>query len=493
MLPLRNRFCFTCLIPVGSNEPDRIRGFRRAGRAGIVVLLVFGLALAFTAAARQEAAAARMIPESFAELAQKASPAVVNVYTKRVIRAQTRSGPRGQQVPDDFFDLFERYFGRRFPMPDREQQSLGSGFIVESDGYIITNNHVVEQADEIRVRLSSGKDYKAKVVGTDPKTDLALIKIVVDKPLPILKLGDSDKVRVGDWVVAIGNPFGLDHTVTAGIISAKGRIIQAGPYDDFLQTDASINPGNSGGPLLDLNGDVVGINTAIAAAGQGIGFAIPTNMARGIVVQLREKGRVVRGWLGVVIQKVTPSLAESFRLDSAEGALVADVDPDGPARKAGIKRGDVIVSFNGTRIREFSELPAVVANTAIGSTADVQIMRAGKMKTIRVTVGELKEETAAAEPARQQSDLGLVVEELTPELADRFGVKSGVIITDIADGSAADEAGLRPGDLIVQINNQDVPNLDKYRAVTRDLKRKDLVLFLVKRSGNTLFFTLKAD
>ena len=472
--------------------PNGAWGFRRAGRAGTVALGVLALALALVAGAHEEAAAARMIPESFADLAQKASPAVVNVYTKRVSRALSRSGPRGdQRTPDDFFDFFERYFGRQFPAPDREQQSLGSGFVVEPDGYIITNSHVVEQADEVRVRLSSGKDYKARIVGTDPKTDLALIKIVVDKPLPVLKLGDSDKVRVGDWVVAIGNPFGLDHTVTAGIISAKGRIIQAGPDDDFLQTDASINPGNSGGPLLDLAGEVVGINTAIAAAGQGIGFAIPTSLARGIVAQLREKGRVVRGWLGVVIQKVTPHLAESFHLESAEGALVADVDSDGPARKAGIKRGDVIVSFNGTRIREFSELPALVANTAIGSTAEVQLIRAGKMKTVRATVGELKEETAAAEPARQQSDLGLVVEELTPDLADRLGVKSGVIITDIAEGSPAAEAGLRPGDLIVQINNQDVASLEKYRAVTRDLKRKDLVLFLVRRGGSTLFFTLK--
>jgi serine protease Do len=450
------------------------------------------LALTLVAGAHQDAAAARLIPDSFAELAQKASPAVVNVYTKRISRAPSRSGPRSdQRMPDDFYDFFERYFGRQFPPSDREQQSLGSGFVVEPDGYIITNSHVIEQADEVRVRLSSGKDYKARIVGADPKTDLALIKIVVEKPLPILKLGDSDKVRVGDWVVAIGNPFGLDHTVTAGIISAKGRNIQAGPYDDFIQTDASINPGNSGGPLLDLAGDVVGINTAIAAAGQGIGFAIPTNLARGIVSQLREKGRVVRGWLGVVIQKVTPHLAESFHLAAAEGALVADVDSDGPARKAGIRRGDVIVAFNGSRIREFSELSVLVANAAIGSTAEVQLIRAGKTKGIRVVVGELKEETAAAEPARQQSDLGLVVEELTPDLADRLGVKSGVIVTDIAEGSPAADAGLRPGDLVVQINNQDVPSLDKYRVITRDLKKKDVVLFLVKRGGNTLYFTMK--
>jgi serine protease Do len=305
---------------------------------------------------------------------KRVKPSVVNISTTTLVK-----GPDlydrffGQANPfRDFFgeDFYERFFG---DMPQREfkQRSLGSGFIIDRDGYILTNNHVVEKAQSIKVRLSDEKEYDAKVVGRDPKTDIALIKINTRQNLPVAPLGDSDSLEVGDWLIAIGNPFGLEHTVTAGIVSAKGRVIGAGPYDDFIQTDASINPGNSGGPLFNLNGEVVGINTAIVSGGQGIGFAIPINVAKELLPQLKTKGRVVRGWLGVMIQKVTPEIAKGFGLKESEGALVSDVMEGSPAEKAGIKRGDVIVSYNGKRIKEMDQLPKLVGTTEVGKKVKV--------------------------------------------------------------------------------------------------------------------------
>lgn len=329
-------------------------------------------------------------PQSFADLVEDVEPAVVNISTTKTVRIPG-SPFRHFFGPEEgpFGDFFRRFFG---DIPDRElkQQSLGSGFIIDKDGYIITNNHVVEDADEIKVKLADGREFDAKVIGRDPKTDLALIKISsIFKNLPTLSLGDSDAIRVGDWVLAIGNPFGLEHTVTQGIISASGRAIGAGPYDNFLQTDAPINPGNSGGPLINLKGEVIGINTAIVAGGQGIGFAIPINVAKSIVDQLKEKGKVTRGWIGVSVQTITPEIARAFNLKEQNGALVADVVPGGPADKSGIKRGDIIISLNGKDVDEMSDLPKIVADTPIGKTVDVRIIRDGKEIILKITVGEM--------------------------------------------------------------------------------------------------------
>ena len=296
-------------------------------------------------------------------------------------------------------------------------RSLGSGFIIDAKGYVVTNNHVVEGADKIKVILVGGKEYQATVKGRDPKTDLALIQIVnPPENLPFLKLGDSDAIQVGDWVMAVGNPFGLGHTVTQGIISAKGRVIGAGPYDNFLQTDASINPGNSGGPLLNLQGEVIGINTAIIASGQGIGFATPSNIAKSVIPQLGDKGKVVRGMIGVQVQNVTPDLAKSFGMAEPKGALVAQVNPDTPAAKAGIQRGDIIIEFNGHPIHEMNELPRMVAETAPGSKATLKVLRQGKEKTLNLTITELTDEQQAkakTKRAAEKTPLGLEVQNLT--------------------------------------------------------------------------------
>ena len=340
-------------------------------------------------------------------------------------------------------------------------RSLGSGFIIDPSGLIITNNHVVEGADKITVNLIGGKDYKATIKGRDPKTDLALIQVTNPPPdLPFLKLGDSEAVRVGDWVMAVGNPFGLSHTVTQGIISAKGRVIGAGPYDNFLQTDASINPGNSGGPLLNLKGEVVGINTAILASGQGIGFATPSNMAQSVIPQLKEKGKVIRGMLGVQVQVVTPELAKSFGMAEPKGALVAEVNAGSPAEKAGIQRGDIIVDFNGHPIHEMNDLPRLVADTAPGAKANVKILREGKEKSYTLTISELTEEKQAA-PAKEEgtgeeTPLGLMVKNIDPNLAKRFRLRDtkGALVVGVEQGSAAADAGIRPGDILLEIDGQ---------------------------------------
>ena len=438
----------------------------------------------------------RMIPASFADVAKKASPAVVNIAT---VKTSKFGGPPGQRFrspfgpKDPLHEFFERFFGKDLPRRERKERSLGSGFIIDPSGLAITNNHVIEEADEVRVRMSDNRELEAEVLGRDPKTDIALIKIKAETKLPYLALGDSSRVRIGDWVVAIGNPFGLEHTVTAGILSARGRAIGAGPYDDFLQTDASINPGNSGGPLLNLDGEVIGINTAIVAGGQGIGFAIPANMARQIVEQLKDKGRVIRGWLGVMIQKVTPDLAKSFRLEGETGALVADVAEGGPAEEAGLKRGDVIIAFNGREIKEWNDLPAIVAATPVGTKVKVTVIRDGKKKVFTVKIGELKDEVVAAVSPAVTSDLGLTVKELTPELADRLGLdeKEGVIITGVTDDSPAAEAGLKPGDLVIEINRRPIASQGDYNLALKKIKKGETVLFLIRRGPNTLFFTLK--
>jgi serine protease Do len=437
-------------------------------------------------------------PPSFASLAKELNPSVVNINTTQVIKGRRFGPPRFFPGPwgerDPFEEFWERFFG---PMPHREfkQQSLGSGFIITKDGYILTNNHVIERASEIKVTISGGGDYEAKVVGQDAKTDLALLKINPKNDLPVAVLGDSDKLEVGDWVIAIGNPFGLEHTVTAGIVSAKGRVIGAGPYDDFIQTDASINPGNSGGPLFNLKGEVVGINTAIIASGQGIGFAIPINMAKELLPQLKEKGKVTRGWLGVAVQKVTEELAKSFNLPEAKGALVAEVVSGGPAEKAGVKRGDVIIEFNGKEIGEMNELPRIVANTPVGKEVEVKVIRDGKEKTFKVTIGELKEEreyTLKPTTEEFEEELGITVEPITSEMARRFGLKEphGVVVSSVSPGSPADNAGMRRGDVIQEINRKNIKDLGDYQEALAQAKDQGSVLFLVKRGDSTIYLAL---
>ncbi len=434
---------------------------------------------------------------SFSGLVKAVSPAVVNISTTMVVKGPDMndrfSGPNQFR---DFFgnDFFEKFFGD-MPRRDFKQRSLGSGFIIDREGYIITNNHVVEKAQTIKVRLTDGNDYDATVIGKDPKTDIALIKINAKKNLPVATLGDSDKLEVGDWVLAIGNPFGLEHTVTAGIVSAKQRVIGAGPYDDFIQTDASINPGNSGGPLFNLKGEVVGLNTAIISGGQGIGFAVPINIAKNLLSQLKTKGKVTRGWLGVVIQKVTPELAKNFGLKDSEGALVSDVMDQSPADKAGVKRGDVIVALDGKKIKDMDTLPRMVASTDVGKTVKLGIIRDGKTFDVNVVIAELKDEKVAA--SRKQSvekDFGLVVQDITPEIAKHMGLKDrrGVIVTDVQPGSPAAEADIRSGDIILEVGRrQQIKNLADFRDAMKKSNIKQGVTLLVKRENVTFFATLK--
>ena len=432
-------------------------------------------------------------PGSFSQLAKKASPSVVNISTVKVIKGRGRApSPFG---PDDpFGDFFERFFRDRIPR-DFTQQSLGTGFIIDEDGFILTNNHVVEKADEIKVTLADKREFTAKIIGRDPKTDLALIRIEPDSPLKPLPLGDSDKLEVGDWVLAIGNPFGLGNTVTAGIVSAKYRQIGSGSYDNFIQTDASINPGNSGGPLLNTAGEVIGINTAIfsrSGGSVGIGFAIPVNMAKDLLPQLK-KGRVVRGWLGVMIQRITPDLKNKLHLKDEKGALVGDVPAGGPADKAGIKRGDVIVSFDGKEIKEVKDLPYIVASTPVGKNVKVELVRKGRKRSLQVNVGELKEEGESQAVSKAEPNLGLTVKEITPELARNFGLSetSGLVVVQVENNTAAAKAGLRPGDIIIEIDQVPIKDLEEYHSKIQDYKKGDTVLFLVKRRGGTIYLTLR--
>ena len=452
---------------------------------------------------------------SLSDTAKNASPAVVNISTTQKTERRRRSMPFPMPGPgpspgpspgpgpnpfgggdDPFEEFFRRFFGDR--PPPGQQRSLGSGFIVSEDGYIITNHHVVGDADKITVRLSDKEEYDAKVVGTDEKTDIALVKIDVKHSLHAVPLGSSTDLQVGDWVMAIGNPFGLDQTVTAGIVSAKGRVIGAGPYDDFIQTDASINPGNSGGPLLNLKGEVVGINSAIfsqSGGNIGIGFAIPIDLAKSIVAQLRDKGKVTRGWLGVSIQSVTPELAKSFGLKEPSGALVAEVTKDSPAEKAGFERGDIIVAFNSTPIKDSHELPALVARTPVGEKAQVTILRGGKEKNLTVKLGELTDQQAKAETEEGSSEnWGMTVSGLNSEAARRFQLdrnKKGVVVTEVEPGSSAELAGIQAGDVIEEVNRQPIESVEEFNKTMSDAKDKDTLLLLARRGNFTSFFALR--
>lgn len=437
-------------------------------------------------------------PPSFADLAEQVNHAVVNISTTQVVKENPMQPFMSPNSPfREFFgdEFFKRFFGGEMPQGEMKTHALGSGFIIDAEGTILTNNHVVEKADEIKIKTENGKNYDAKVIGRDPKTDLALIKVKVDKDFPKpAQLGDSNSLRVGDWVMAVGNPFGLGNTVTAGIVSAKGRIIGAGPYDDFVQTDAAINPGNSGGPLFNMNGEVVGINTAIVAQGQGIGFAIPVNVAKDLIPQLRA-GKIIRGWMGVMIQDITPELAESFGIKETKGVIVGDVVPDGAADKAGIKRGDVITRFNGKPVDNAHTLSRMVAATPPDNKVAIQLTRDGNEKDVQVVIGTMPEEAQEAEPAPKKSAWGLTVQNITPDLAQRFGWdenERGVVISNVEPGSPAGEAQLRPGDLIKEVNRQKIQNMKDYNQAIKKPQKGERLLLLVKRGQNTFYVALKA-
>jgi serine protease Do len=433
----------------------------------------------------------------FVLLAKKVRPLVVNISTTQVSEGrggqQEFGNPFGEDDP--FNDFWKRFFGGPVPRGPQRQRSLGSGFIIDADGSILTNNHVVENAQKILVKLSDEQEYEAKVVGRDPKTDIAIIKINTQTGLTAASLGDSDNLEVGEWVMAIGNPFGLDSTVTSGIVSAKGRHIGQGPYDNFIQTDASINPGNSGGPLINLRGEVVGINTAIfsrSGGNIGIGFAIPINLVKELLPQLRGKGKVTRGYLGVLIQKVTPEIADSLGMDKGRGALVANVSKDGPAEKAGVKVGDVIIEFDGKEIKDSGDLPIIVARTPVDRRVRMKVLRDKKELQLTVSVGELKDEEVVAS-APEKGELGMTVQRLTPQIAESLGLEraDGVVVSAVDPGSAADEAGIRRGDVILEVDRKPIRNIDEYKKSLAGIRKGKGVLLLVRRGESTLFLALK--
>jgi serine protease Do len=464
-------------------------GVVAGGGYGISSLVRHSEATASTASAISEAP---MVPANFSDLAEKVKPGVVNIQVVKKIKnvgfgsPNLPGNPLGEQNP--FGDFFGRFFGGEMPR-NFEQRGVGSGFIVNREGYILTNNHVVEEADQIKVKLANGKEYEGKVVGRDPKTDLALVKINGASDLHPLNLGNSEDLKVGSWVVAVGSPFGLEQTVTAGIVSAKGRVIGSGPYDNFIQTDASINPGNSGGPLINMKGEVVGINTAIVAQGQGIGFAIPIDMAKDIAHQLQDNGHVTRGWLGVGVQEITPELAKSFGMKEAKGALVSQVTSGSPAEKAGIEQGDVIVAFDGKELANSKELPQWVASTPVGKTVTVKVSRDGKAIERQVKVGEMEEKKAEVAKAPTGKKLGIAVQNLTPEMAKGLGLKkeTGVVITQVEPGSPASEAGLQTGDVIREVNRKPVKDVEDFMQKAEKAKDQDTVLLFVQRGQNNLF------
>lgn len=438
---------------------------------------------------------ARESAPDFVELSKKLKPSVVNVGTAKTVKPQRQfqrpfGSPFGTDPFDDFFDNFLGDMNSRA----YRQRSLGSGFIIEG-GYILTNNHVVAGADEIKVKLADNREFKAEIKGVDERLDLALLKVDAKENLPAAKLGDSDTIQVGEWVMAIGNPFGLAETVTAGIVSAKGRVIGSGPYDDFIQTDASINPGNSGGPLYNIQGEVIGINTAIVAGGQGIGFAIPINMAKSILPQLREKGKVTRGRLGVTIQSVTEDLAKSFGLRNKNGALISGVIPDSPAEKGRLKAGDIILEFDGKKIREVNELSRMVAATTVGKKVEIKIMRDGKEKKVTVVIDRLKDSDGDDLGESIHDTLGLTVRELNKELAGRFQIKepAGVVVTELKNDGLAQEMGITEGDVIKEIDGRKIMTLKDYEKAIAAHKKGQIIRFLLKRGDSSLYVAATLD
>ncbi|TDQ82380.1 serine protease Do [Dongia mobilis] len=502
--------------------------FRRTARAALILggLAIIPPSIALTqmhpANADQPALLQDGRPASFADLAQKVAPAVVNISSTHRMDGSGADG-MGPDGPGDlpfafppgspfeeflrpFLEQHRRGFGQdgQRPVRPRNATSLGSGFIIDPAGYIVTNNHVIEGASEITVTLNDDTELPAKLIGTDPKTDIALLKVETERKLPSVAWGDSDKARVGDWVMAVGNPFGLGGTVTAGIVSARGRDIQEGPFDDFIQIDAAINRGNSGGPTFDLAGNVVGINTAIyspSGGSVGIGFAIPSNLARDVVAQLRENGTVERGWLGVEIQQVTPDLAQGLGLDEPRGALVANVDPASPAGQAGIEAGDVILGFDGSAVKELRDLPRLVAAAKPGDKAEILVLRGGREQTLNATIGRMENDAvvASAGPAPESSGGIVVSDVLGARLAplddtarQRFGLAddaAGVVVADLADNSPLLEQGIRPGDVIVKVGDRLVSKPAEIAEAALKVRdsAKPVLLMLVNRDGRDRF------
>ena len=438
-------------------------------------------------------------PESFSRLAEMASPAVVNIRIEKTVKMrgpsmrQFQRDPWGREKP--FKDFFERFFGEESPR-EFKQPSVGSGFIIDKSGYVVTNNHVIENADKIVVKLADDHQFDAKVVGRDPNTDIALLKVDSDKDLPFIKLGDSKKLKVGQLVVAIGSPFGLERTVTAGIVSAKGRVIGSGPYDDFIQTDASINPGNSGGPLLNMDGEVVGINTAIIASASGIGFAIPISLAQGIIAQLKSEGEVTRGWLGVAIQDLTSELAEYYGLKDRKGVLVADVFKGDPADKAGIRAKDIILEVNDQKIETSRQLTSMIAGLKVGQTAKIEVFRDRKIKIFTIKLAKRDETKLKArnvpQGRQEEEELGIRVAELTAEMTQRFNLEdmTGVVVMGVAADSKGAEAGIQMGDIIKEINHRVIESVDDYVTALQKEKDSESVNFFVWRR-NAGFLVIK--
>ncbi len=508
--------------------PGRLRRLAMKAAAAAVAVSLFAGALVPPAAA-QLRNGNTSAPTSFADLAERLLPAVVNISTTQIVRGERQQTPQGQpgerrrgpDVPQfppgsPFEEFFRDFFDRqgRPDAPPRRQQSLGSGFIIDADGYVVTNNHVIAEADEIRVILHDNTQLSARIVGRDTRTDLALLRVETPRPLTAVAWGNSDQMRVGDWVLAIGNPFGLGGTVTQGIISARARDINAGPYDDFLQTDAAINRGTSGGPMFNLAGEVVGINTAIyspTGTSVGIGFAIPSALAQPVIAQLREHGRVRRGWLGVNIQTVNEEIAESLGLDRPRGALVARVTERGPAEVARIQPGDVILRFDGREVTDMRRLPRLVAETSVDRTVPVVVWRRGREVTLEVRVGELPDEqdqaagTAPQQPRERTPPppatveaLGMTLSALTPELRQRFEVGErvrGVLITRVADGSSAAERGLRAGDVIVEVGQEEVATPQQVVAKIQQARSQNRrsILVMIERQGEQRFVGLQVD
>jgi serine protease Do len=473
-----------------------------AALAGLVAVLVVGslVALAphlgFTATAQHlwtdgplAVSPTTTSAPAWVEIARALKPAVVNISTRL---SQTRM--ELPSVPDEnnpFNDFFRQFRDRPAP---RVLNGLGSGFIISPDGMIVTNNHVVDGATEIKVTMSDGREFTAKVLGRDPKTDVALLKIDAQH-LPVIALGDTSELQVGEPVMAIGNPFGLEQTVTTGIVSATGRVIGEGPYDDFIQTDAAINPGNSGGPLINARGQAIGINTAIfsqTGGSVGVGFAIPINLAKSVIIQLASTGHVERGWLGVTIQRVTPKLANSFNLPEAQGALVSDVTKDSPAAKAGLKDGDVIVGYNGRKVARSDDLPRAVADTPVGHEVPITVLRDGQRVTLQARVARLSDEQSEQSQVASHENkgaLGLSVQTVTADVARKLSLDQshGVVIRDVRDGSPAANAGLRAGDVIMSVDRRPVKNVEEMSSVIQKHRAGTPTLFLVHRDGGNLY------
>jgi serine protease Do len=485
---------------------------------------VCGLAFCLAASFPSPSAAETAPAAGFADLAEKLLPSVVNISTVQKPGAQTAEledmmdafpqMPPGSPF-EEFFKEFKNQQQRRGQMPDDNSQkvtSVGSGFVIDTAGFVVTNNHVIQDADEITVTLHDNTTLKAELIGYDKKTDLAVLKVKPEKPLSAIKWGDSDKVRVGDWVVAIGNPYAFGGTVTAGIVSARARDIQSGPYDDYIQTDAAINRGNSGGPMFNLAGEVIGVNTAIISptgGSVGIGFAIPASLAKNVVDQLKSTGHTRRGWLGVRIQGVTPEIADSLGLGKPRGAMISSANPDGPADKAGIKNGDVVLSFDGKEVTEMRRLPRIVAETAVGKTVPLTVWRDGKEQTLSVKLGELESHEKAEEKADKKpvktsdtgkpgkeslDEIGIAVGALTPENRKKYNIKpdvKGLLIMEVKSGSKAAERGLMPGDVVLEIAQQEVGSAADIGKGIKTAKGKGKpLLMLVSRDGDARFVAL---